>query len=927
MTSRLHRGLRGHGRWLGIVLASLTVGYMSQLSPYYLKLFHPDQPLKVLEKELIETSCEGGACASRYRFKGLGNTQFGQSLILGRVWNSFELICAENSVYSVPFSGGFGARKEKVAFRLLPATVLRSCVDGHFDAVVHFPLEQRKNGFLDSIYAISSDEYAIGLARFNDLINSDLQIYSFQLALVVFFFSLLIKFIALDESARDRTSLALLLCIGASTQTGLIEALLPFSTILMMNLYVAAVTSGSYCTYSVQYFLGASGKKSRRSYFFASFIVFISIFIFTGAIISTWIYFFIAFGAISTAYSLFNKNPKAVLISISMLVAGLEFYGLKGLPNSFFVPVLIALLLFEENVQALRSYLKINRLLKLSRAEMPGGSGGNAHSHSAGALIKYFQRQFRIGKVTVLNLTDSETIQVEQYTSTGVRPRKILLRELPPIFAHVITTGNALVHIHSSSKLIASLRRTNQPQTSGGFQSDYFTVLPINMGKETIGAISITEYDNEQFSSSLYSSTFLFCLDIIKGLLVERLLMHPKTETLNSITRLGSEVTAIGKAGVPTVAALVDACGEVLHREFGWRILSATLQSADHLLTVGAVYSFDSEVESQVKSGKIYAHEDNKQGPIALAVHEKKPVIVPNTQWLEGVVHPNTVKFFKAHGTRSAAFVPILGPEGQAMAVYWIEGLRGNEISYSDRELFISFMNLVGEQLKLMISNSRLEMSHQSLGQFIPEHLVTDFLQGKEVREDDHGFLMMFDLKGSTRLAHALGNQEFHEAVSEFKNQVESVLAPKGWVLRQFVWDGFEFTRTSPEKRLEKISVAEWQELLEPVFFEWKAGLKAKRGDLPEIEALSYRMCFTYGDISRGIVVEGATQKWTFVGNAIAVVSKVEQAAKHLPGKVFGDATILKRSRDQWFELHSTPQGLLVYGLVEAAQVQEEGAA
>ena len=182
---------------------------------------------------------------------------------------------------------------------------------------------------------------------------------------------------------------------------------------------------------------------------------------------------------------------------------------------------------------------------------------------------------------------------------------------------------------------------------------------------------------------------------------------------------------------------------------------------------------------------------------------------------------------------------------------------------------------------------------------------------------------MMFDLKGSTRLAHALTNQLFHEEVSAFKDVVVDSLKSSNWILQQYVWDAFEFTLTSNEALKEKIDAVHWHHKILPLFEAWKDRMISKYGDLPEINSLSYRICFTYGDTSRGVVVEGATRKWAFTGNAIAVVSKVEQESKKLVGQLFCDANMINRTHNEWQELCVTNQGLTVYGLLNATALKK----
>jgi class 3 adenylate cyclase len=503
------------------------------------------------------------------------------------------------------------------------------------------------------------------------------------------------------------------------------------------------------------------------------------------------------------------------------------------------------------------------------------------------------------------------------------QPTTQFISELPPIFAHVVTTGNSLIHVHSDSPIVTSLRRKEYQSTA---KTSHFTVLPIFAGKATIGAISITDYDSEQFKSSLNYSTFLFCLDILKGLLVEHLLTSPKTETLYRISKLNQSLETLEPE--LNLESLIQHYGQILSQTFGWRVIAATLPTADYLLKVIEIFNFDETIKNQILKGKLYAHEDNRQGPLALAVHEKKPVIIPNTKWLEGVVHPNTIKFFNQHRTTSAAFLPVFesSRHEQTVGVYWIEGVPQTQISYSDRELFYHIMNSLSEKVQLLQSQQTLQeqtqISKNSLSQFLPQHLVNDFLAGREVQEIDQGFLMMFDLKGSTRLAHAIGNSAFHTQMESFKKAMVQTLQDHQWTLQQFVWDGFEFTRSTllapHSSNSTMIDLHQLVQIIEPVFISWKKNLylisEAQEAHT-EIASLSYRLCFTYGDISRGIVMEGVTQKWTFTGNAIAMVSKVEQAAKYLSGKVFCDSSIISRCHHTWSQQHITQQGLLVHVL------------
>ena len=44
---------------------------------------------------------------------------------------------------------------------------------------------------------------------------------------------------------------------------------------------------------------------------------------------------------------------------------------------------------------------------------------------------------------------------------------------------------------------------------------------------------------------------------------------------------------------------------------------------------------------------------------------------------------------------------------------------------------------------------------------------------GKDISETDVGYLMMFDIKGSTRLSELLGRQKFQDEMASFKDAVD----------------------------------------------------------------------------------------------------------------------------------------------------------
>jgi class 3 adenylate cyclase len=910
---------------LSAFLFSALVGLTSLVGPQYIAAITQFKTgsLTLIKDSVIEHCDEETKICSKAANYLVQNGPLVSSvntvLVVGRIWNASEIFCDKNKIFTTGDpKNPIGSRDTNNQFVLVPSDRFTGCRN-ELTVLAYFNQGQKKNGLLDGNPYFADKAHGQALQRFNEFLSQDFKIFNLCALLGVLFFTILIRIVTIDDRSKDRVYLAGVLGVGALAQSGFLEVWLPMSIMPVVGRWLSTLSYCLYLSLSINYF--SKNRRLGKLFTRIGLVAFPLILIYTQNRVVTWIDFSFFAAGLGLLAALLDRSLSLFCLSILTLMCSFEFVGYSWAPNGYTAPTFLASVIVLENFRAFVSYLKINRLLKLSRSREKFNAKRKNHFR-APAIIKLFQNQFRIGRITVLNLSDPEIIQIQKYINLSTQPINSLISELPPMFAHVVTTGNALINVHSDSSIAFSLRRGNEKVKA---KSDYFTVLPIFAGKDTIGAIALTEYDSEQFRTSLNYSTFLFCLDLLKGILVDHLLTTPKTDALNKIKTLNQSISDTQFSETQSIEHLIRNFGHVLNASFGWRVIAATLPTPDNLLKVVEIFSFDPQIEQRIRNGKLYAHEDNKQGPLALAVHERKPVIVPNTKWLEGVVHANTTEFFKIHGTRTAAFVPVLGNDGTPVGVFWIEGTHENEISYSDRELFNAFMTQMTERLKLMISNSKLSISNQSLSQFLPKHLVEDFLAGKDVREVDHGFLMMFDLKGSTRLAHALGNDVFHEQVDAFKEVIEKSLLPHQWILQQYVWDGFEFTLSSDEADPKRISIDEWAQMLAPIFDEWKQSLIAKFGELPEVLGLSYRLCFTYGDTSRGIVVEGATQKWTFVGNAIAVVSKVEQAAKTLPGKVFCDQSMLKHCVDEWTEIHRTNQGLIIYSLDE--QITQKSAA
>lgn len=901
--------------WAAFVI-SLGIGYITVFSQHYAS-YLAGEPNSKISSRLLANECSAalGHCQIKYEIslekvplKYPGNSEY--SLVLGRVWNSVEVACADRTVIQYGSKNPAVLAKESFnTFHVINQGQLLDC-EKEIRITAKYAQGQGKSGFLDGAPKITTKREAEILKGFATFVQQDLKMLNLSFALATLLFSLLIRIVTIDNRSTARINMAISSFILAFVQSGLLELWAPVEGAAIGARWLSTMASCFWMIYSVSYL--SNFRSSPFTIVITWALFFVATIALTSSLLTTLLVFAFTVSGASLVISVVQKNISLFLFFVLLILTSLELSGVSLIKSAYIAPTFIAILILSENNQALISLFRINRLLKLNSIARSGKSK-RSRKNSAPAVVRLFQRQFGIKRVTILNISDSPAIELQRFSSKRTSPQKEAVSELPPIFAHVISTGNQLIDVSSDSALLSDIRRGERYENP---ISQKFTAVPLKSGNQTIGAIALTEYNPAQFATSLNRSSFVFCLDILKSILVEHLLTLPKTETLKKLEELTNQLKNYATTESETAESLIIGFARILNQAFGWRVMAASYCASDYLLKPLEFFSFDPSVKEQVVAGKIYAAKSNLQGPIALAVHEKKPVIVPNTRWLDGVVHSNTVKFFELHQTKTAAFLPILGADGNTLGVYWIEGVKNSEISYADIALFSAFLATLGEKLRLMLSNSKLRLTNQSLGQFVPQHLVEDYLAGLDVKETDFGFLMMFDLKGSTRLAHVLGTDIFHREVEVLKFAMVGAILPKNWVLRQFVWDGMEFTRSCDPANSDRLSIEDLFLEISPVFSKWKSELLRKFGYLPEISETSFRLCFSFGDITRGIVTEGLTRKWSFTGSAIATVSKVEQAAKVLQGVVFCDKSVIGKCKDNWTLVYTTSQGLEIYSTI-----------
>jgi len=296
-----------------------------------------------------------------------------------------------------------------------------------------------------------------------------------------------------------------------------------------------------------------------------------------------------------------------------------------------------------------------------------------------------------------------------------------------------------------------------------------------------------------------------------------------------------------------------------------------------------------------------------------LAVNEKKTVIVPDVKLLKPVLHENTNIFFETSRTESCAAIPIFISQSDDLGetaskelwgVLLLESHKSNPLTLSLRYNFDGLSNTIANIISSQIDKTTLSRTKRALADFVPENAITTIINGNHETENDQGYLVLVDLKGSTTLALRHGSNYWTKAMNEVSPKLEKICEQKGFKLQLLIWDAFFITLSTDKQTKKKVSKI--VELIEELKQEIQL-LYTNRFGFSDHDQKA-RFCFTYGDISRGLA-SGKTKSWTITGSEMATISKFEDYCKRLNGITFCDESIDEKTLDTKFRIteHKIP--------------------
>lgn len=612
------------------------------------------------------------------------------------------------------------------------------------------------------------------------------------------------------------------------------------------------------------------------------------------------------FGAVAIGFlGLKTRSARMICYGIALFINALKLLDIPHLPHAHLASLFASAILCESAIRRLSASGRYLRVLAWIRTV----SKTFVVEEKLIALLKGIAESLDVGRVTLIELHGKGECEISfaeqrggQLKNSGIFSRQ----RIPTVSAHVVTTKQPIWHVQQQSDLHRMLHRGSiSPST---YQSSVFSVTPVLGESDVLGVLALTNYDKSFTYDSVRHDELVATIGLLEPYVAEII------NKRKIARRLGLEELQVRMLErLQTLEALLDhgECSTIddLSRKFLECFIPDYSSSGfvGHLdidtrrVQVLATTGYRDGIDAALMQGTIVADPANQQGPLPLAVSRNEIIQVSDIANVEHVLNPKSFALLIKNDTKSMAAVPLhsqidgADPIGNPVTerstvwgVLWLEQRGDYSFGLKDQVILSRIQSSFIRLLAALAGRTRLARAETAITESMPARVAARLLAGEAIEEHEQGYLLMVDLKDSSRLASLTSSRTWEVFV---KDQVvpafDGIAKHYGLVLQQVIWDAFYFTYAAPnESAVDENSIgaavaeiAEQSEVLYARNFK-----QIPRYEFPNVSKI--RACLVHGDVSRGFS-NGPSKVWTVTGTAMAVVSKLETACKPLKGSFF----------------------------------------
>lgn len=583
------------------------------------------------------------------------------------------------------------------------------------------------------------------------------------------------------------------------------------------------------------------------------------------------------------AYS--RRYTSFLFFSVLTTIEVAKLFNVPYLPNGSTALLFVSQIIFYLFVLQIRHNAQINEILHEYRARDAG-----ADDKRLLGMLKGFAKRFGVQQITLIEPNDGGTCRITiQWNdpTVGWSTEQFFNETLPFVFSHVLTTRSALWHVNEESDLAKSLRK-GQPVQKNSVGS-YFSVVPILRNGAPLGAIAMTAYKNELIDDEFWKEELFFATEMIMPLMSNQIwgrtlgkrdVWYQKCAATSKVLIESMEIND----GHMDLHASINKIAKIISNQTGTSVFISRLDATTRAYDLRAASGFSEDVTRMYYETPFLALKENKQGPMPLAINTGKIVTVADTSWLWGVLHPMSKAILDKSECKSAAAVPVFyqhesDKEAEVWGLVWMESKETGFFTPSHEP----GLSLLAGAVESIIKGFQVRASaKEALSGLVREDVADKLLRNEPVREEEIGYLLVADIRGSSRIANRNGSVVWSAFIDKIRLNIENIAGQYGLKLQLVVWDAFFFTKPCSEKN--DAAFESFLECAKKINEFLYVKMKDAFPDEPiPIDGAWARFCVEFGDITRDI----QNNTWTIAGSTMASINKLEQICKHIHGWFF----------------------------------------
>jgi hypothetical protein len=925
-------------RYVLFAIIAVVLSYSPEWVPHYIALFSKNL-IVIGSLDDFRQPCQApsqgqGVCYHEYFLPpdALLRAGSGGSVGLGSILVATEIFCDKNRIATFDDPSNPGRSYDSYN-RYVTVSIQPTCSGGMTIRAWGQPNSTR-HGLVGGRLVIGSDVLVSSVARSTEFFSKEIRI----LILLLFIFSFLVHLMSSTISSGqaeshpfERYGAAWIGFLAVSS--GFMQLFLP---IYERDFYTRVSAFFSFCAHLgpllLSVFLCCS-KAVRASQVRQKLL---RLLVWSGAIAVSlhpgirgfFAMIFLLPAIAGCAIGLVRSDYNLSIYSFILIASCLKLLNVPFTPVSHITSIYVAMVLVDLSLRRLSLSRHLLNSINIGRKLV---TDSETEQGLKNGLLD-LSRHLRVGRLTLIELGESNECNISILITNGfsIRFETFSRASIPTLAAHVITTKSPIWHMNNNSEKFRRIVKHGRQLEA--FSSNTFSVLPVSDSSNINAVLAFTNYGDDEKTIRRFQENRATAIEILQPYLnetskkrkVNRMLYH--TQKLTDVTsQLGDLREKIQANSLQPLEDVISRALEIVLKTIGSSGFIAEVHPATHKLNILGIKGYSERLTDQYQTGTIIADPKNMHGPIPLAYSRNEIIIVSDVSKIESVLHPVSLKIIRENDTESFAAIPIqieqqtysdVGESKQIApwGIIWIEQKRGNELTHAHRRLLETVQAEINCILRILKSGERLEGAKQVIYEMMPRWAAQMMILGEKPTDRDHGYLVVIDLKASSKIAQKFGAEVWGDFIKTAVEPLFSKIAIRfGFKVHLTIWDAFYLCAPS-EQRSEQIFLDALNMIVEitdaTTELYRRAGFTTIFGD-QKIKFYA-RSVIAFGDTTRGLT-SSPNPTWSIIGTTIAVASKLEQSVKGAEGDIFTLPSEIPDSivnswfqTDRWVEVAST---------------------